>query len=102
MSKGARESVAEKKFVERCRERGYLALKMEVSGWRNWPDRQILLGQGYVFFIEFKRLGEEARPAQAYRHEQLRKQGYSVYVCDTLEGAMQALETELDKWRLWL
>lgn len=100
MSKGKVEKVVEDQFVERAFQRGILALKMEIAGWRNWPDRQVLLGHGYVFFIEFKREGEEPRPGQVHRHKDLRAKGYSVYVCDTLADALEALEIELGKMAL--
>lgn len=89
------ERIAEDKFVERCAQRGFLALKMEIPGWVNWPDRQVLLGHGYTFFIEFKREGEEPRRGQLHRHRELRKAGYNVYVCCTLAEALEALEREI-------
>lgn len=100
MAKGKVEKVAEKQFVDEAFRRGILALKMEIPSWRNWPDRQVLLGHGYVFFIEFKREGEEPRPGQVYRHKDLRAKGYAVYVCDTLADALEALEIELGKMAL--
>lgn len=100
MAKGKVEKVAEDQFVEEAFRRGYLALKMEIPGWRNWPDRQVLLGHGYVFFIEFKREGEEPRAGQVFRHQKLREKGYTVYVCDTLADALESLEIELGKMAL--
>lgn len=97
MTKRKREKVAEEQFVEECFRRGFTALKMGVPGWRNWPDRQILLGFGYTFFIEFKREGEEPNKGQDHRHDELRKKGYSVYVCWTLAEALEALEIEIGK-----
>lgn len=72
-----------------------LALKVKVPGRRNWPDRINLLGNGYVFYIEFKKEGKEPRPAQIYRFKKLRERGYHVYVCDNLECAKDALHKEL-------
>lgn len=100
MSKSKVESVTENHFVEEAFRRGFLALKMEIPGWRNWPDRQVLLGHGYVYFIEFKREGEEPRAGQVYRHQKLREKGYTVYVCDTLADALESLEIELGKMAL--
>lgn len=97
MAKPKLEKIVEDQFVEEAFRRGYLALKMEVPGWRNWPDRQVLLGHGYVFFIEFKREGEDPRAGQLFRHRKLREKGYSIYVCDTLADAMEAFEIELGK-----
>lgn len=102
MAKGKVEAVAEKKFVAECKRRRVLSLKMSIPGWRNWPDQQVLIGQGHVFYIEFKRQGEVPRDGQLYRHAKLRSKGYSVYVCDTYEDAVKALETELHKQAIWL
>lgn len=102
MSKPPVERVAEDAFVERCALRGYWALKMEIPGWRNWPDRQVFLGNGYSFFIEFKREGQTPRPGQLHRHREMRKRGYNVYVCDTLAEALEILETEVQQQALIL
>lgn len=95
-NKAKPEKVAEQQFAKECERRGFLALKMEIPGWRNWPDRQVLIGGGATFFVEFKRDGEEPRPGQVYRHQELRKMGYSVYVCWTLAEALEALQNELN------
>lgn len=91
------EKIAENKFVEVCAQCGIWALKMEIPGWRNWPDRQVFIGDGHTFFIEFKREGEEPRKGQLHRHNELRARGYSVYVCVTLQEALDALNAEFGK-----
>lgn len=72
-----------------------LALKMVIPGHRNYPDRQILCGKGYIFFIEFKRPGEEPRRGQLSRHKKIRARGYNVYICDSVASAVDILEWEL-------
>ncbi len=74
---------------------GCLALKMKIPGRRNYPDRQILIGNGHTFFIEFKRFGEVPRRGQLSRHRKLRQRGYNVYICDNLKDALRKLEWEL-------
>lgn len=96
-NKNAPEKVAEQAFVAECGRRGYYALKMEIPSWRNWPDRQVLLGFGYTFFIEFKRVGEEPNRGQKFRHKELRAAGYSVYTCYSLAEGLEALEAEIQK-----
>ena len=98
MSDNPVEKVAELKFVELIEQNGYYALKMEIPGWRNWPDRQVLLGDGYTFFVEFKRKGETPRKGQLYRIKKLREKGYNVYVCDSYECAKKAFFQEM-KWK---
>jgi len=68
---------------------------MEIKGWRNWPDRMILLGHGYIFYIEFKVPDENPRKAQWYRIRKLRERGYHVYVCDNLIEAKRILKYEM-------
>lgn len=74
---------------------GMLSLKMSIPGRRNYPDQQIFLGNGYSFFIEFKRPGEEPRRGQLSRHKKLRIRGYKVYVCDNLDRAKKILHMEM-------
>ena len=95
MSHARLETNIEKDYVHYAATRGVLALKLSIPGRRNYPDRLNLCGNGYVFFIEFKRKGEEPRPAQLSNHRKLRARGYNVYVCDTLEQAKKVLDGEL-------
>lgn len=91
----------ENPFVDRAATYSCRALKFEVVGDNGWPDRIILCpapGCGHTFFIEFKRTEDhEPDPIQLYKHEQLRKMGYSVYVAWTLEDAEDFLLYELFK-----
>lgn len=45
-----------------------------------------------VFFLELKRRGGKLSPAQRRAHDMLRGIGVEVYVCDTLDGAIDVLE----------
>lgn len=88
----------EKAFVRHAQEDcGVLSLKMSIPGRRNYPDQQIFLGEGYSFFIEFKRLGEKPNRGQLSRHKKLRARGYRVYVCDNLESAKEILFLEMEQ-----
>jgi len=91
------ERAVEDNFVKFAASNGCLALKMEIQGNRNYPDRQIFMPdkRGRVFFIEFKRKGEKPRKAQNYRFNKLRQLGYKVYVCDSEECARKTLLWEL-------
>lgn len=91
----------EKTFVKRAGGYGCMALKYEPIGSVNWPDRLILMcnDTDRVFWIEFKRPGEEPRAGQTHRHNDLRSRGYHVYVCDEVEEAIDFLELELKNVR---
>ena len=93
------ERVAEDKFTKFAAVNGCLALKLEIQGNRNYPDRMILMPDkaGVVFFIEFKREGEEPRKGQKFRIKKLRDMGYKVYVCSTYNCAESALVWELGR-----
>jgi hypothetical protein len=63
------------------------ALKFAPPGRRGWPDR-ILLGPGaIVFFIEFKRPGEDLEPLQVHNKGLLEDLGFIVYVCESTKDA---------------
>lgn len=89
------ETKIETDYVNYVARRGCLSIKCSVPGRRNWPDQQTLCGNGYSFFIEFKRKGREPRRAQLARHRKVRAMGYNVYVCDNLDDAIRIFENEL-------
>lgn len=59
-----------------------LYLKFTSPGRTGVPDRMVLV-DGKVIFIEFKRPGEVPTKLQAYMHEQLREMGFVVLVKNT-------------------
>ena len=62
---------------------------------KGWPDKQIFLGKGYSFFIEFKRtINDEPEPYQKHIHSILRKRGYHVYVVHTYAQAIAIYKKE--------
>lgn len=46
-----------------------------------WPDRMYLY-LGHILFVEYKQLGEKPTKLQLWMHENLRKQGFLVFVID--------------------
>lgn len=86
------ESSIERKYVSWCAEQGLLQTKLQKNGW---PDRQIFLGIGYSFFIEFKRPGEKPSALQLWVHQLLKEKGYNVYVCDNVEEAIRLTKAEI-------
>lgn len=82
-----RESSIERKFVQWCKEHGWLALKLNVIGHRGYPDR-IVLGAGTVLFIEFKRPGQGSTALQVRCQNELKRRGFPVHVATSVESAI--------------
>lgn len=92
MTLDKKETVLENRFVRYVCKLGYDCIKMHRRGM---PDRLISLTNGYHFYIEFKRKGEEPTKLQIYTHDCLRNSGHHVYVCDVFEDAKAILEYEI-------
>jgi hypothetical protein len=85
------EADEEGKFVRQARQLGCLAIKFKDPSRRNAPDRQIMCPGSIIFYIEFKRVGENPRPGQLAYHNMLRRLGFSVWVCYSADEALQIL-----------
>lgn len=81
------ETSVERRFVYLLDSRGITHLKFNVRGRRDWPDRGVFLPGGNLVFVELKRPGEEPRPSQLHKHDELRQLGYSVIVEDNADRA---------------
>ena len=56
------------------------------------PDRLFILN-GRMFFIEFKRGGQKATPAQEREHHRLRQQAINVFVVDNVAAGKECIDT---------
>ena len=74
------EKEIEKKVCDYAKEQGLLVYKFTSPSRMAVPDRLFITREGVVFFIEFKRGGEKATPAQVREHERLREQKVNVFV----------------------
>ncbi len=81
---GPLEKVIETKVCAYAKAQGFYCRKYSSPTSRSVPDR-IFGFHGAVFWIEFKRLGEEPTPAQEAEHKEMRAHGLTVYVADTVE-----------------
>jgi hypothetical protein len=86
----ALESAVEEACCALLREHGCLALKFGKEGW---PDRLVLLGNGFHVWFEFKRAKFGGlTPAQRRRIPALRKAGELVFIVkDAHTGLVEAL-----------
>jgi len=83
------EITIERDFRRYCIERDVLCLKMLAAGDNGYPDRMII-GQGFIFFIEFKGPRCYPSPLQIYTHKNLRRLGQEIY-CFNQNGHAQLI-----------
>ena len=57
-----------------------MALKLNTRFRNHWPDRAFFIPGGSLVLIEFKKPGENATPAQAKLHRELKSLGFPVHL----------------------
>lgn len=77
-----REKVIEQRLVKAVRAENGMCPKLVSPGTDGMPDRMVLLSEGRISFVEVKAPGQNPRPIQERRHEQLRNLGFKVAVLD--------------------
>ena len=70
---------------------GGLCWKLVCPGTSGVPDRLCLMG-GQVVFVEMKAPGKKPRPIQRRRMNQLRQQGFTALVVDSMDGIQEVLD----------
>lgn len=95
MTKAGKESEkkTERYLADRMKSIGGRAVKFVSPGWAGVPDR-VCLCRGKVVFVELKSEGEKPRAIQKARHAELKKMGFTVYVCDTKAGVDEMISRE--------
>lgn len=91
---GGLEKVTEQKVVNWWEDQGGIQIKLNLWGRRGWPDRAFFPYGGSIILIEFKRVGKDVEALQAYIHGELRKRGYRVFICDSVEQGKAILAGE--------
>lgn len=74
----------EKKVCAYAKEKGWMPFKFVSPGNAGVPDR-LFLRDGKVIFIEFKAPGKISTPIQRVQQDRIRRLGFEVYVCDSVE-----------------
>lgn len=73
------ESATQSRIIKRLQADGWLCVRLIQTNMNGIPDL-LCLKDGTARFIEVKRNGEQPRPLQVHRHEQLRQAGFIVEV----------------------
>lgn len=84
--KAALESSIEGPAKDLARRLGFWVRKFVSPAHRSVPD-DVFAKNGRVFWIEFKRPGEDLTPNQESEHIEMRAAGLDVYTADSLELA---------------
>lgn len=80
----AGESKLQKKIINDLKLSGWIPLKVILCNMPGFNDI-IAFRNKIAVFIETKNAGKKAEPLQIYRHDQLKAQGFKVFVIDTWE-----------------
>lgn len=97
----AKSKAAKKKPLEKdvegpvkdyARSKKFYVRKFKSEQNRSVPDDIFATPKGVVFFVEFKRPGKKATPAQEDEHEFMRKSNLHVHVIDNLEAGKALID----------
>jgi hypothetical protein len=100
----AKEKRAKKKPLEKdvegpvkdyARSKKFYVRKFKSENNRSVPDDIFATPKGTVFFVEFKRPGKKATPAQHDEHEFMRKSNLQVHVIDNVEAGKALIDQYL-------
>jgi hypothetical protein len=88
------EKVEEKKFVVKVKSHNWICFKLATQGSygeTGYNDRAVWADYGVQVVFEFKRIGEEARKLQDYRHKEFKRLGHKSHVVFTCAEAYRIL-----------
>jgi hypothetical protein len=88
------EAQIEKKVCDYVKSKGGIAYKFVSPARRSVPDRMIILPNGILFFIEFKKPGGRLTSGQEREIKRLRDLEQRVYVIDDVEDGKQTVVIE--------
>lgn len=78
------ESKLQSRIIADLRRKGWIVVKVVRCNLSGWPDLTAYKNK-VAIFMEIKDEGKKTEPLQDYRHEELRKQGFEVYVINNWE-----------------
>ena len=79
-----KESEVQRKIILQLEKRGWVVVKLIKTTMNGIPDL-MALKDGSTVFIEVKTETGKVSELQKYRHEQLKKQGFTVFVWNKFE-----------------
>lgn len=85
------EKVIETKVCDYAKSKGMLAYKFTSPNRAAVPDRMFIT-EGFVFFIEFKRLGKRPTPQQTREIDRLTNHGMAAFVIDNIEDGKKLID----------
>ena len=91
-----KETVVEKYLRTQCLANGFLCYKFVSPANRGVPDR-IIIGHGFVFFVELKAPGCKPRRLQEVVIERIKNHGAEIFVIDSKEGVDELLKEFLTR-----
>jgi len=90
-----REKQVETACVKYAKSKGIVSRKLRYVGVSGAPDR-LFLGDGIMWFVEFKAPGKKARPKQELEASIIRKAGGQVDTIDDLLTFKSILHVKMD------
>ena len=90
------ESQLEKKFCEKIKSFGGMALKFVSPGRAGVPDRIILLPNGKIYFVEMKSSIGKTSIIQEYIFEKFERLGFKVHIINS-DDAIKNFFAEIAK-----
>ena len=85
------EQFIESQLKKAIKDMGGLCWKLVCPGITGVPDR-ICLMRNRAVFVELKAPGKKPRPIQVRRMNQLRQQGFTALVVDSVDGIQEVLD----------
>jgi hypothetical protein len=82
----------EKKVCDYAKSKGMLVYKFNSPSRAAVPDRLFITPHGRMFFIEFKRTGQSATPAQVREIDKLMEHYVWVFVVDTVDDGNRIID----------
>ena len=79
-----REAEIQHQIIKTLEDAGWLVVKIIQTNRNGWPDLQIHKN-GFTYFIEVKSENGKVSELQKYRHKQLEKQGFRVFIVSSLK-----------------
>ena len=86
----------EEHFVSHAKNKKCIAIKIGYLHKKGFPDRTVLVGEGQLFFIEFKRKGKKQSPQQRLCEKLLVRFGFTYKIFDEIGQAEKFLDDYLE------